>query len=78
MSTRGQVVDPYFVSAATATPDPERAAVVRPSLRPKVPVQWWWGSASSAIASGAPKAGAPGATPPAPGLAPSSSGCCGG
>ncbi len=72
-----RVVDPYYLNPATATPAPERAAVVRPSLTPRVPLQWWWGSASSAIASGAPKSTAPAG--PA-GSAPAAAGCsgCGG
>lgn len=79
MSTARQVVDPWFASPATATADPERAAVRRPTLAPRVPLQWWWGDAGSAIASGTPKAAAPapagGAT--GPGGPSGGGGCCG-
>lgn len=79
MSTARQVVDVFGVNPVTLTPDAERAAVVRPSLLPRIPLQWWWGNASSALVSGARKASAtpaPGA--PAPGTRPSGSGgCCG-
>ena len=71
MSTARQVVAPDFINAATATASPERAAVVRRSLLPRVPLQWWWGNASSALVSGAAKApagpsGASGPSAPVP------------
>ena len=76
MSTARQVVDPFFLSPATATASPERAAVVRPSLLPRIPLQWWWGNASSALVSGASKgAGAPASTPAAAGSPSACSGC---
>jgi hypothetical protein len=79
VSTRGQVVDPAFLSAGGFTGPAGRAAVVRPSLAPRTPLLFWWGDASSSLMSGAPKAAAP-SSPAAPAAgAPdmSSRGCCG-
>lgn len=75
MSTARQVVPLYFVTPATDTGPALRAAVVRPSLRPSVPGQWWWGSASSALFSGTAKASAQ--PPAAPGSQPAASPCSG-
>lgn len=78
MSTARQVVPVDFVPAGTATGAPERAAVVRPSLLPRIPLQWWWGNASSSLLSGAPKASAsPAAAPAAPAAAPGACSGCG-
>lgn len=76
MSTRGQVVDPYYVSPAVATPRAERAVVNRPSLTPGNPPAWWWGIAPGAMGGSGAAAATPAASPP---TSPSSSGggCCG-
>lgn len=76
------VVDPYYVSAATLTPDSRLPVVNRDRLRPLIPVEWWQGVPAGALRTPAntPLIPTPGNTP-APGSgAPggSSSGVCDG
>lgn len=76
------VVDPFYVSAATLTPNSRLPILNRSQLRPIIPIEWWQGVPAGALltAANTPLIPTPGNTPPpapAPGGGSSSGGCDG-